>query len=117
MKKAYVRDTPYLNRLRFISDSLSLLITPQITVVMAVAAILRVYLLRQPFIDAFSWRQSSTAMIADNYYRNNWNIFYPEVNWSGPGPSYQGREFQTVSYLAALLYRIVGQHDSVGRSV
>jgi 4-amino-4-deoxy-L-arabinose transferase-like glycosyltransferase len=97
--------------------SVAMRFTPQLGVVLAVAAILRLYLLRQPFIDAFSWRQSSTAMIADNYFRNNWNILYPEVNWSGAGPSYQGRELQTVSYLTALLYQIFGQHDWLGRLV
>ncbi|MBW4650316.1 MAG: glycosyltransferase family 39 protein [Kastovskya adunca ATA6-11-RM4] len=85
--------------------------------ILVVAAILRFYQIDQPFIDAFSWRQSSTAMMADNFYRTNRNIFYPEVNWGGAGPGYQGREFQTVSYLAALLYPIVGQQDWVGRSI
>jgi hypothetical protein len=85
--------------------------------ILLVGAALRCYQIDQPLVDAFSWRQSSTAMMAENFYRTNWNIFYPEVNWTGPGPNYQGREFQTVSYLAALLYTIVGQQDWVGRGV
>jgi hypothetical protein len=80
------------------------------------AASLRFNHIKQPFTDAFSWRQSSTAMIADNYYRTNWNILYPEVNWTGPGPNYQGREFQTVSYLAALMYTVLSPQDWIGRS-
>jgi hypothetical protein len=92
-------------------------ITLQIIVILFVAAALRLNHIRQPFVDAFSWRQSSTAMMADNYYRNNRNIFYPEVNWTGPGPSYQGREFQTTSYIAALLYALFGQRDWLGRLV
>ncbi|MHB1179978.1 MAG: hypothetical protein ACYCZO_16830, partial [Daejeonella sp.] len=71
----------------------------------------------QPFIDAFSWRQASTAMMAENFFKNSWNIFYPEVNWTGAGPGYQGREFQTVSYLAAILYQVFGQHDHIGRMI
>jgi nitrate reductase gamma subunit len=59
--------------------------------VLVVSAILRFKHINQPLIDAFSWRQSSTAMMADNFYRTNWNIFYPEVSWGGAGPSYQGR--------------------------
>ncbi len=86
--------------------------------ILIVATILRFNdINHQPFIDATSWRQSSTAMMADNFYRKNWNIFYPEISWNGPEPSYNGREFQLVSYLAALLYTIVGQHDWVGLSV
>src|SRR4051794_10647508 len=78
---------------------------------------LRLICVTQPYVDILSWRQSSTAMIADHYYREDWNIFYPAVRWTGPPPAYQGREFQTVSYLAAVLYVLVGQHDWVGRLV
>jgi 4-amino-4-deoxy-L-arabinose transferase-like glycosyltransferase len=85
--------------------------------ILVVAAIVRLIHINQPFIDSFSWRQSSTAMMAENFYRRNGNIFYPEVSWDGPGPSYNGREFQTVSYITALLYTLLGQHDWVGRSV
>jgi ABC-type polysaccharide/polyol phosphate export permease len=88
-----------------------------ILAILIVAAILRLHHITQPFTDVFSWRQTSTAMMAENFYRKDWNIFYPEVNWTGPGPSYQGRELQTVSYIAALIYILLGQHDWIGRSV
>lgn len=78
---------------------------------------LRLYQVTQPFTDAFSWRETSVAMMAENYFRTSWNIFYPTVNWSGPQPGYQGREFQTVSYIAALLYLVFGQVDWLGRVV
>ncbi|MGH9189576.1 MAG: glycosyltransferase family 39 protein [Acidimicrobiales bacterium] len=85
--------------------------------VLILGAILRLDYVTQPFIDGFSWRQTSTAMIADNFARRNANILFPEVSWNGPGPSYQGREFQTVTYLASLLYRLIGQHDWIGRGL
>jgi len=85
--------------------------------VLIVAALLRLYKVDQPFIDAVSWRQSDTATIADNFYQGNWNIFYPKVSWNGPGDQVVGYEFQTITYLAALLYRIVGHHDWVGRLI
>src|SRR5688572_956002 len=67
--------------------------------ILLVALGLRLISVRQPYVDVLSWRQSSTAMIADHYYREDWNILYPAVRWTGPPPGYQGREFQTVSYL------------------
>jgi hypothetical protein len=85
--------------------------------ILVVAAILRFNHINQPFIDYVDWRQISTAMMADNFYHRSWNIFYPEVSWNGPEPSYQGREFQTVSFIAALLYVVMGQHDWIGRSI
>jgi len=92
-------------------------VTLALLIILTVGMALRLRWIDQPYIDTFSWRQSSTAMIAENYFKTNANILYPEVNWSGPGPNYQGREFQTVSYLAMVLYRILGQQDWIGRSV
>jgi 4-amino-4-deoxy-L-arabinose transferase-like glycosyltransferase len=85
--------------------------------VLVIGAVIRLDGIKQPFVDAFSWRESSVAMIARNFVQTNPNIFYPQVDWSGPGPSYQGRELQTVSYLASLIHRAVGEHEWVGRSV
>jgi Dolichyl-phosphate-mannose-protein mannosyltransferase len=85
--------------------------------ILTTAAVLRLNHINQPFVDAFGWRQISNAMMADNFYRVNGNIFYPEISWNGPGPSYNGRELQTITYLATLLYRVFGQQDWVGRSL
>lgn len=71
----------------------------------------------QPLDDMFSWREASTAMMADNFQARSWNIFYPEVSWTGPGQSYQGREFQIISYIAAILQSLFGWHDWIGRAV
>jgi Dolichyl-phosphate-mannose-protein mannosyltransferase len=88
-----------------------------LAIVLIVAAILRFNHINQPFIDTTSWRESDNATIADNFYRGNWNIFYPGISWNGPEPNYLGYEFQTVTYIAALLYVLFGQHDWVARSV
>jgi hypothetical protein len=85
--------------------------------VILVGALLRFENINQPFVDKFSWRETSTAMMAQNFYRGHWNILYPEVDWGGPGPNYQGREFQTVTYIAAILYIPFGQHEWVSRGV
>ncbi len=86
-------------------------------VILLVAAILRFNHINQPFIDFIGWRQCSNAMMAENFYRTNWNILYPEIKWHGPGPSYNGREFQTVTYIAALCFKLLGQHEWIGRSI
>jgi hypothetical protein len=85
--------------------------------ILVASALLRFHQIGQPFIDATSWREADVASVADNYYRGHWNIFYPEVSWDGPGPSYQGMEFQTIAYISAVLYLFLGQHDWVGRSL
>ena len=86
-------------------------------VLLALAAALRLSWADQPLIDAFSWRQASTAMIAHNIPLNNWNIFFPEVDWTGPGPSYQGREFQIYTLIVAIVQTLTGLTDMAGRLV
>ncbi|QSY93341.1 glycosyltransferase family 39 protein [Rhizobium bangladeshense] len=85
--------------------------------ILFIAIVFRFYKITLPLVDGFSWRQISTAMMADNFQQRSWNVFFPEVSWTGPGPSYQGREFQIVSYLTALLYQLFGWHDWFGRVV
>ncbi|SFJ13018.1 Dolichyl-phosphate-mannose-protein mannosyltransferase [Celeribacter neptunius] len=85
--------------------------------ILAFALYLRLPYMTQPLVDVFSWREASTAMIAENYWQHGWNIFLPEVNWSGPGPSYQGREFGLYGYLVAILNAVFGWHDWFGRLV
>ncbi len=85
--------------------------------VVLLAVLLRLPFVTQPLVDAFSWRQASTAMMADNFRTGGWNIFLPEVSWTGPGPSYQGREFQLLSYITAILHAVFGWHDWFGRLV
>jgi hypothetical protein len=43
--------------------------------ILLIAAFLRLNHINQPLSDAFSWRETSTAMMADNFYHRNWNIF------------------------------------------
>ncbi|MFS2175931.1 ArnT family glycosyltransferase [Rhizobium pisi] len=85
--------------------------------ILLIAIVFRFHKITLPLVDGFSWREISTAMMADNFQQRSWNIFFPEVSWTGPGPSYQGREFQIVSYLTALLYQLFGWHDWFGRMV
>jgi hypothetical protein len=78
---------------------------------------LRLEDVRQPLVDFFSWREASTAMMADNLPANAWSPLWPEVSWTGDQPGYQGREFQTLTILVAILDAIFGWRDWHGRLV
>lgn len=88
-----------------------------LAVILLTAALFRLAFVQQPLTDAFSWREVSTAMMAENFRHDGWNILYPEVSWTGPAPSYQGREFQLLSYTSALIDALFGWHDWTGRAV
>jgi 4-amino-4-deoxy-L-arabinose transferase-like glycosyltransferase len=83
----------------------------------AVALLVRLIAIDQPFVDVWSWRQSLLAMISENFYRQGFNIFYPQVSMAGQAPGYTGMEFPLVAYLAALLYPVLGVHDWIGRLI
>lgn len=88
-----------------------------IACIVALGAILRLIMIDQSYIDMFGWRESDTAGFARNFLIFDANIFVPHLIWNGPGPQPTGYEFQTVSYLASLLYRVFGEHDAIGRLI
>lgn len=69
-----------------------------------------------PLLDFHSWRQTQTAMMSRNYYENGFRFFHPQIDWTGID-SYKraGTEFPIFSYLVALLYKIFGEYDFLGR--
>ena len=85
--------------------------------ILSTAAFLRLLYINQPFIDLASWRESDDATIADNFFRGHLNIFLPEISWNGPGPNYVGYEFQLTTYLASVLYHLLGSHDWIARGI
>jgi len=71
----------------------------------------------QPFVDGWSWRQADVAMIADNFYRGGFDILHPQINWSADTTGVVGTEFPLLPLLAALLYKVFGVHDWIGRAI
>src|SRR5262245_65991991 len=84
---------------------------------LAVGCLIRLWAVTQPFVDHWSWRQADVAMIARNFYRHGFNIFYPQIDWAGSAPGYVGTEFPLVPFLASLFYPLLGEHEWIGRAV
>ena len=85
--------------------------------IVALALTVRLVNISQPYVDEWSYKQGTIAMIAENFYRNGFNIFYPQINWAGDAAGYIGTEFPLVPFLASLLYVPFGVQDWIGRSV
>lgn len=86
-----------------------------LSVILLIAVAMRAPHVSQPLVDWFTWREASTAMMAENLPRNGWNPFWPEVNWTGDQPGYQGREFQVLTFASAALDQVLGWRDWHGR--
>jgi 4-amino-4-deoxy-L-arabinose transferase-like glycosyltransferase len=81
--------------------------------ILAVAA--RLIWIDESYIDTWSWRQSDVAAIARNYSENGFHFAHPQINWAGNAPGYVGTEFPLLPFVAALSYKLVGVHESIGR--
>ena len=78
---------------------------------------LRVPFLHLPLLDRNAWRQADTATVARNFYENNFDIFYPQVDWRGATEGYAESEFHVYPFIVAVLYRAFGVHEVIGRLV
>lgn len=65
--------------------------------------------------DIDIWRQTDTATFARNYAEHGMQLFYPQIDWGGPGPGYVESELPIMPWLAAGLYLLFGEHPVIGR--
>jgi hypothetical protein len=68
-------------------------------------------------IDTKSWRESDVSSIARNYYRNGMDFCKPQIDWGGVGPGYTESEFPLYPYLIALVYKVFGMREPIGRII
>ena len=83
-------------------------------VIMAAALGLRLWGINNPLLDFHHFRQTYTAMMAKNFYLGSMNIFFPSVDILEFNNII---EFQIYPFLVAILYKIFGFHDILGRIV
>jgi hypothetical protein len=87
-----------------------------VAAVTAVGVACRLVSITQPFVDVINWRQAETAMVAENFYKHGFHVFYPQINWAGT-TGYVGMELQLFPLFAALLYTVFGVQDWIGRAL
>lgn len=87
--------------------------------ILILGVVLRLHHITKPLGDHHSWRQTQTAMIAANLYRDGLNLWSPRVDFyctelcSETGLLVL--EFPLYNVLVALLYRIFGLREIFGR--
>src|SRR5256712_2549906 len=75
----------------------------------------RLIAISQPFIDNWSWRESDVAAIARNFSENGFHFAYPQIDWAGDAAGYVGTEFPILPFAVALIYKIAGVQEWIGR--
>jgi 4-amino-4-deoxy-L-arabinose transferase-like glycosyltransferase len=87
-----------------------------LALILALGACLRLLYLNADFVDAHAWRQLDTAAMARNFYEGSFLPFDPRVDWGGR-QGYLEAECPLIPALIALVYRIAGFHEILGRLV
>ena len=64
-----------------------------------------------------SWRECDIASIARNYVHEGMNLLYPRIDWRGDGPGFTEMEFPLYPWTIAVLYKIFGFHEVIGRFI
>ena len=79
-----------------------------------IALVFRLWGVTNPLLDFHGWRQTLTATIAYNFYVDGMNVFNPSPNRLN---QLGAHEFPLYTYLIAILYKILGFHEIMGRLV
>jgi 4-amino-4-deoxy-L-arabinose transferase-like glycosyltransferase len=82
--------------------------------ILLLGTVLRLQYLDMPFAEAHRWRTVTNADVTRNFFLRSMNIFWPQVSWGGPA-GYVGMEFPLLQWIAALLYRLFGEHEVLCR--
>src|SRR5438552_13528189 len=90
-------------------------VTKLVIALSVVAVAVRLFLIDQPYIDHWSWRQSDVATIARHFGEEGFRFAYPQIDWAGDAAGYVGTEFPILPFLAAICYKFAGIHEWIGR--
>jgi 4-amino-4-deoxy-L-arabinose transferase-like glycosyltransferase len=82
--------------------------------IIAAGVLVRLHRIHDPMIG---YRQCDTAAIARNFYENGMHLLSPQIDWRGNSSGYVESEFPLYTYFIAVLYRIFGVHEAIGRCV
>src|SRR5262245_14702321 len=67
-----------------------------------------------PLLDYQAYRQCQTASMSRNYVRHGMQFLHPELDTEGK-PVRAGTEFPIYSYLVAILFKLFGTREILGR--
>lgn len=73
--------------------------------------------LDDPLWGPHHYRLTESAAMARNFYEGPLNILLPRVDWGGAGPGYVEEAFQLYTFLVAVLYRLFGPIEALGRAL
>ncbi len=89
---------------------------PAFIAILLMAIVFRCYRFDTPYVEAHSWRQVTNADIARLWTEQPIDLLFPPVSWGGPN-GYIGLELPLLQALTALVWRLTGHSEPLGRLV
>jgi len=89
-----------------------------ILVILALLFAVRLFHITEPPIEvSHNWRQTTSLMVARNFYQNDHNILYPSLDENGEKAGYVAMEFPLLSYSIYLASSVFGYDHWYGRLI
>ncbi len=86
-------------------------------IVLGLALAVRLLDINAPFTSEHWIKQLQIAPIAKNFATESMNVLWPKTDYSADRPAYIEIEFQLVTWLSAMLYKVFGIHEWCARLV
>lgn len=86
-------------------------------VIVIAIAIFRLATINIPSLEWTSWKEIDYLTISQNFWKNGFNIFQPEVTWPAEPPRVTEMELPLVPFTSALLYQLFGYSPFTARAV
>ena len=114
IKKSWTSASAQLDTISSLSSK-----TVQVLLVVIILGItvFRLATISIPSLEWTSWKEIDYLTISQNYWKNGFNFFKPEVIWPAEPPRVTEMELPLVPFTAALLYQIFGYGSLTARAV
>jgi 4-amino-4-deoxy-L-arabinose transferase-like glycosyltransferase len=88
-----------------------------IGLVFTISFLLHFHALNIDLVSVHVWRQTETQTVINNFYKEDFNILNPRINYRGDGNGILRKEFPIMQWLFACFYKVFGEHIIISRLI
>ncbi len=88
-----------------------------ISLAFVISFLLHFHALNIDLVSVHVWRQTETQTVINNFYKEDFNILNPRINYRGDGNGILRKEFPIMQWLFACFYKVFGEHIIISRLI
>ncbi|MFN8314974.1 MAG: glycosyltransferase family 39 protein [Chitinophagales bacterium] len=81
----------------------------------SISFLLHLHALNIDLVSVHVWRQTETQTVINNFYKEDFNILNPRINYRRDGSGILRKEFPIMQWLFACFYKVFGEHIIISR--